>query len=74
MTSHERFCLELILDWLGWGEGSEEPPPMNQSEPANVEDSIQRGSQQALSSEEIDNLSTEEQVKLGYGENNHGIR
>ena len=35
------------------------------SEPANVE-AIQRGSQQALSSEEIDNLSTEEQVKLGY--------
>lgn len=54
-----------ILDWLGWGEGSEAPPPMNQSEPANVE-AIQRGSQQALTSEEIDNLSTEEQVKLGY--------
>ena len=38
---------------------------MNQSEPANVE-AIQRGSQQALTSEEIDNLSAEEQVKLGY--------
>lgn len=54
-----------ILDWLGWGEGSDPPPPMNQEEPANVE-AIQRGSQQALTSEEIDNLSGEEQVKLGY--------
>ena len=33
--------------------------------PANVQ-AMQRGSQQALTSEEIDNLSPEEQVKLGY--------
>ena len=56
-----------ILDWLGWGEGSEAPPPMNQEEPANVE-AIQRGSQQALSVDEIDNLSNEEKVKLGYAQ------
>ena len=57
-----------ILDWLGWGEGSEPPPPqMNREEPANVE-AIQRGSQQALSVDEIDNLSNEDKIKLGYAQ------
>ncbi len=56
-----------VLDWLGWGEGSDAPPPMNKSTPDNIE-AIQRGSQQALTSEEIDNLSNEDQVKLGYAQ------
>ena len=57
---------KILPGWLVnrlFGEETSEPPM--EKAPANVE-AIQRGSQQALSSEEIDNLSTEEQVKLGY--------
>ena len=57
---------KILPGWLVnrlFGEETSEPPM--EKAPANVE-AIQRGSQQALTSEEIDNLSTEEQVKLGY--------
>ena len=57
---------KILPGWLVnrlFGEETSEPPM--EEAPANVQ-AMQRGSQQALTSEEIDNLSPEEQVKLGY--------